>query len=73
MISALQEFIASERALASGAIKCDKSGPYFPINVLPLDQLLSIHELDESVQIEEPVNYMLGDHLPVEVDEYLCV
>lgn len=73
MISALHEFIACKGAVASGAIERDESSPNFPVNVLPLDQLLSIHELDESIQIKEPVDYMLGNHLPVEVDKYLRV
>jgi hypothetical protein len=73
MISALDEFIAGEGAFAGVAVERNESCPDFPVDVLPLDQFLSIHELDESIQVEEPISHMLRDHLPVEIDEYLRV
>lgn len=69
MLPALSQFTAHESALAHLALKADQSGPDLPVDVLPLDLLHVVHELDESVQVKEPVRHVLRYYLPVEVDE----
>lgn len=73
MLTALGKFTAYESILTDLALEADESCPDLPVDVLPLDTLLVVHELDESVQIKESVSHMLCNYLTVKVNEDLSI
>jgi hypothetical protein len=73
MVTAMEELAPDEIRLAHSALKGDQARPNLPVDVFPLDVLLIIHKLDESIKVEEPIGDMLCDDLSMEVDEYLSI
>lgn len=73
MVSAVKEFATNEIRFTDCALEGDKSRPDLPVNVLPLDVLLVVHELDKAVEVEEAVSHMLSYNLTMEIDEDLGV
>jgi len=69
----VEELTAYELGLAYSALKGDQAGPDLPVDVLPLDLLLVVHVLNETVQVEEAVSNMLRYNLTMEVNENLSV
>ncbi len=73
MVSTVEQFTAHELGFTGRAFESDQSSPNLPVNVLPLNLLLVIHILDESVEIEETVRNVLCNYLSMKINEYLGI
>ena len=73
VVPAVTQLVSSEVRFASGAFESDEASPYFPVDVFPLDLFLVVHELNEAIQVEEPVRHVLSNNLAMEVNEDLGV
>lgn len=69
----MEQLTAYELRLTHGALKGDQAGPDLPVDVLPLDLLLVVHVLNETVKVKEAVCYMLRYNLTMEVNENLRI
>jgi hypothetical protein len=69
MVATVEQLGPDEVRLADCALEGDEMRPDLPVDILPLHLLLVVHELDEPVQVKEAVGHVLGDNLPMKVDE----
>ena len=73
VVAAVEEFAADEVGLTHCALESDQPRPDLPVDVFPLHLLLTVHELNEAIQVEEPVSHVLCYHLSMEVYEDLGI
>ena len=60
-----------ELLLAMAALKAVQSASNFPINFSPVEVVFQ--KKDEFVDVPKPVSHMLGNHVPMEVNEYFSL
>ena len=73
MVSAVEELAAYRLGLAHGALQRNQSRPDLPVDILPLNLLLVVHVLNETIQVKETISDMLRYNLTMEINEDLGV
>ena len=58
--------------IACRTLEANKSSPNFPIDVFPLELFLVVHVLDEAIEVEVSITYMLSNNLSMEVYKDFC-